>query len=638
MHLLPITALNDVKRILEQRPFGLLLLDLRARDSLRLLSQVATDWPETIVIAIGVSRSDPMLEALEQGIYGSLPRDADNQSTFALLQQASDRQRIAQELALLRTLPPAPPSQTNARNATRDTTLVRQLLSPLRHFANVDSLLQGIVDGIASTAVVMRAGIYTATDDRERYAFKAGTGCLDETRQHTYRCDAPLVRWLELNAQAVARSRLHQLHDVRSRLMLERALDALGAELIVPLQGRTTMLGWLFLGRRATGGTFDDTDIQDVMFLAEHVSTSLENAQLYREVTHQKVFAETLLRSLPTGVIASAANGRLYWFNEAAENILELKRADVLDHPVETLGPRLAQALRACLAGQATVDVEDWVDPRSHRHLSLRASRLGDVGMGGGAVAFLYDRTREHLLNRRQQELERAAFWTELAASMSHEIRNPMVTIKTFAQLLPERYTDPEFRTEFSSLMTLEVDRLDAIIKQINSFADRPSMHMDWIDLRELLEESRDLATLRVPGVEPAFDLQIDPALPRLRGDRRALIEGFSHVLTNALESLHDRKDGRIAIKAASAPPANGLGAAVLIAIRDNGGGIDPAIRDNVLSPFCTTKARAMGLGLPMLQRTVSDHHGHVRIESDTTGTCINIALPVATEEEKVIT
>ncbi len=618
-----------VKRALQQRPFGILMHDLQSPASVDLLRDVLGEWPHTLVIAIGNPRSDPVLEALDMGIYGTIAPDADNLSVELLLRQTSERQRLFQELQTLREAALAPADAASTRGPAWDTAPLRQLLSPLRHFANVNGLLQGIIDGIASTAVVLRAGIFAAMEDRDIYQFKAGVGCLDETRQQSYRRDAPLVRWLEINAQAVTRNRLHQLRDTNARLMLERALDALGAELIVPLQGRASMLGWLFLGRRATGGDFHDTDIQDVMFLAEHVSTSLENAMLYREVALQKSFAETLLASLPTGVIAAAADGQLYWFNAAAERILELNRADVVDRPVEALGPLLGRALRSCLAGQALVGEQDWVDPRNNRHLSMRAARLGDAAAGAGAVAFVHDRTREHLLNLRQQEVERAAFWTELAASMSHEIRNPMVAIKTFAQLLPERYSDPEFRTEFSGLMASEVDRLNAIIQQINSFAERPALHMSTVNLRELLEEGRNLAALRVPEAETAFEWMLPDVIPPVQGDRHALIECFAHILTNSLEALHKLEAPHISITVTVVPDPNGAPESVHIAMRDNAGGIPAEIRDNVFSPFCTTKARAMGLGLPMVQRTVADHHGHVSIESDKQGTSINITLPV---------
>ena len=84
--------------------------------------------------------------------------------------------------------------------------------------------------------------------------------------------------------------------------------------------------------------------------------------------------------------------------------------------------------------------------------------------------------TPEESLRQKQELLDRAAFWTDLAASMSHEVRNPLVAIKTFAQLLPERFDDPDFRRDFNEIVVQEIDRLDLIITQINNFAHPPEL------------------------------------------------------------------------------------------------------------------------------------------------------------------
>ena len=84
------------------------------------------------------------------------------------------------------------------------------------------------------------------------------------------------------------------------------------------------------------------------------------------------------------------------------------------------------------------------------------------------------DVTGAKLFQEKEEQLERAAFWNELASSMSHEIRNPLVAIKTFSQLLPKRYADPDFRAEFSEQVTAEVDQLNHIIDKLNEFASPP--------------------------------------------------------------------------------------------------------------------------------------------------------------------
>ena len=114
---------------------------------------------------------------------------------------------------------------------------------------------------------------------------------------------------------------------------------------------------------------------------------------------------------------------------------------------------------------------QQWIDPNTRRSLSVETRRIMDKAMPLGAVAVIHDLTAEENLREKQELVDRAAFWTDLAASMSHEIRNPLVAIKTFAQLLPERFDDADFRKDFNEIVVQEIDRLDKIITQINNFA-----------------------------------------------------------------------------------------------------------------------------------------------------------------------
>src|SRR5207302_844100 len=117
-----------------------------------------------------------------------------------------------------------------------------------------------------------------------------------------------------------------------------------------------------------------------------------------------------------------------------------------------------------------------------------------------------HDLTAEDNLRQKQDLVDRAAFWTDLAASMSHEIRNPLVAIKTFAQLLPERFEDADFRKDFNEIVVQEIDRLDKIITQINNFAHPTELVMKSVDLRSSLKKSIELAKTRVPKNGFAID------------------------------------------------------------------------------------------------------------------------------------
>ena len=624
---------RELRLALEHAGPSVLLLDVRSYRGQELLKEIADSWPEALLIVLGTPRTEPVLEARDLGVYAIADLRFDGPTMKSLVKQAMEHVRLRSEVDILQRQLAAAMARapTDNRPLQKEPALpLRDSLSPRRRVDSVEDLLQTVIDGIANAAVVLRAGVFAFAAETATYEFKAGIGCLDETSSIRIDNDNPLVRWMEINAHIVSREGLQNMEDTAQRVMLQRALDTVGAELIVPLRGREQITGWIFLGKRSTGEPFDSADLRDITIFAEHVSTSLENAILYREVAIQKTFAETLLHSMPTGIVATDQGGTVRWFNEAAETVLGIESHDTLHHPVEKLGSRLSHHLRLALAdNNGAKQPLEWQEPATKCYVAVQTSRLMSNNTCLGAVAFVHDLTRERMLNRKQRELDRASFWTELAASMSHEIRNPLVTIKTFAQLLPERYGDTEFRTEFSSLMDHEVNRLNAIIEQINDFANLPPPAFGDLDIRDAVDEGVKLARLRTPShdVNIEVDITTHGRLPIITGDKLALAESLAHLITNAVEATADNPNASIKLTAQPFDNGDKEEPGVEIIVSDNGPGIDPDTRTRIFSPFCSTKERPMGLGLPIVQRTASNHGGSVTVDSDDKGTCVKITL-----------
>src|SRR5438067_12356620 len=390
---------------------------------------------------------------------------------------------------------------------------------------------------------------------------------------------------------------------------------------------RGAIIGWIFFGHRVTGQLFDDRDLEGLTMLAEHVSTILENALLYEEATVQKTLAETLLKSIPPGIVAIDEDANVRWFNTPAEKILGLKGAETLNKPVESVGTKLASLLREALESKTAVPPQHWIDSNTRRSLSIETRQLADNGSTLGAVAVIQDLTAQETLREKQALVDRAAFWTDLAASMSHEIRNPLVAIKTFAQLLPERFDDADFRSEFNQIVVSEIDRLDKIITQINNFAHPPDLVLKSIDVRTPLKKAVEMARSRY-GINGKVELEtsLPSNLPRVLGDESALAEAFAHLVANAAEASADRNKPRITVSAK--PVREGKRTeAVVVTVQDNGSGISPDIKEKIFSPFCTTKPRGMGLGLPIVKRTVFDHHGRVEVDSTSRGSQVSVRV-----------
>jgi len=632
-----VSEADRLDAVLQQSGPAILILDLRAKESRDLLDHVQQNWPDVLVAALGTLRSEPLRDAEQAGIYAAEDVQLDRRRFQALIARAFDYLKMQQEVRDLREetsralmVPPARTPESSGQVDRYAAPVLPLLRFPrvFRRFDNVESLLSSIVEGVADATSVTRVGIFSKMRQGDSYRLRAGLRCLPETHEVEFGERNPLVRWFELNAHLICRANLHDVVDAKQRALLRRALDQFGAEVIVPLHARGRIIGWLFFGHRITGQPFEYGDLESLMILAEHVSTVLENALLYEEVAVQKTLAETLLKSIPNGIVAIDEEAYVRWYNPTAEQILGIPVADVLNNQVQTAGIRVAEALRDTLDAKEPLPPARWVDPVTRRALSIETRRLTNNGTPLGAVAVIQDLTAEDTLRQKQDLVDRAAFWTDLAASMSHEIRNPLVAIKTFAQLLPERFDDPDFRKDFNEIVVQEIDRLDKIITQINNFAHPPELVMLPIDLRAAVNKGLAMARERFGlngGI--AIDTELPADLPKVSGDETALAEAFAHLVANAAEALHEQKKPRISL---SAKPVRqgGHPTGVVVTVEDNGRGIEPDLQDKIFSPFCTTKARGMGLGLPIVKRTVFDHNGRVDIDSDPRGTVVNVTLP----------
>jgi two-component system nitrogen regulation sensor histidine kinase GlnL len=627
-----VTEADRLEPVLEQSRPALLFLDLRARESRDLLQGIQQDWPDVLIIALGTPRSEPLRDAEQAGIYAAEDLDLERRRFQALTGRALEHLRLLQENRDLREETALVPMRDTAyrmqpaqdRHSASALPFLR-FPRVFRRFENIDVMLAVLVESVGDAAGITRVGIFARPGQSDCYRLRAGIRCLPETDEIEFGKRDALARWFERNAHIVSRDNLQECADRNDRAILRRALDTLGAEAIVPLHGTDGILGWIFFGHKTTGQRFNDGDLERLMMLAENVSTVLENATLHEETTLQRTLAETLLKSIPPGVVAIDEDGIIRWFNPMAEALLGVSAERALHKPVEVAGGTIAAFLRDTLDAGSDLPPRQWTQQNSRKPVSVETRRLLDRETKLGAVAVINDLTAEQSTRQKQDVVDRAAFWADLAASMSHEIRNPLVAIKTFAQLLPERFEDADFRKEFNRIVVQEIDRLDNIITQINDFAHPPELVLRPIDVRSSVEKGVEIARSRF-GFNGNVSLQksLPNDLPAVLGDEGALAEAFAHLLANAAEATSEQEKRTITLSAKPLPRARG----VVVTVTDNGHGIDPDLKDKIFSPFCTTKARGMGLGLPIVKRVVFDHNGKVDVHSGPKGTEVSVMLP----------
>jgi signal transduction histidine kinase len=217
-----------------------------------------------------------------------------------------------------------------------------------------------------------------------------------------------------------------------------------------------------------------------------------------------------------------------------------------------------------------------------------------------------------------------------LTAGLAHEIRNPLVAIRTFTQLLPERYDDAEFREGFQGLALKEVDRICGLINDLLSFARTSRPNVAEENLNEVVDGiARILETeAKEKGVEITRDYNAD--LPKVWIDREQMKQVFMNLILNAIQAMGDGGSLFISTRLHSKDESGASGKFLQVEIRDTGVGIPEENVEHIFDPFFTSKDEGSGLGLSISHQIVQEHGGYIVVESKIgNGTSFFINLPV---------
>lgn len=354
--------------------------------------------------------------------------------------------------------------------------------------------------------------------------------------------------------------------------------------------------------------------------------TGLALGEVASELHRLRLDTGDILANLATGVLTVDGGGRLAYANSAAARLLGLDRGELLGQPVleelEALAPGLGGVLKDAIhEGRSVERFRTTVSGPPRVRLGVSTTVLErSAGHPNSATAIFQDITdleRIDELNLRTERLEAVA---ALSASLAHEIKNPLASIRSSVEQLGGRRLASQDREDLERLVLTESDRLSRLLSEF----------LDFSVLRLGLAEEIDVAALVadcVAFVKQHPDLQdvtveIEPnegdGPVRVIGDADLLNQALFNLLLNGAQSAGP--GGRVVISIADQwdydrPHGTDIEHPVRLTIRDNGAGVDPEQASRIFDPFFTTKKSGSGLGLAVVHRAVEAHHGATFLE-----------------------
>jgi nitrogen-specific signal transduction histidine kinase len=461
--------------------------------------------------------------------------------------------------------------------------------------------------------------------------------------------DEATISYLTANQEVLV---LDELHRIRMTPELERVMQEMFLLKIAVALGifsRQHLAGVMLLGPRVSGRIYGAVEQNALQVLCGQLAVAIDNAQLFTEVQNARIYNETLLENLTTGVIAAGADERVTVFNNEAGLITGLDPREIIDGSLDNLPAGLREVMCETLRSGDRQENGELILPSGDHNVVVRASSSifhGQQGEMLGALVVLTDITALKRLELQIRRSDRLASLGTLSAGMAHEIKNPLVSIKTFAQLLPERYQDSDFRETFSNLIGHEIDRIDSLVNQLLRFARPAKPVLKPMHVHDVLEKSLQLVGHRLYQKEIKLTRSWEADVDTIRADADQLEQVFLNFFLNAMDAMN--KGGELSVGTEIRPAdewvsaisgTNGDSHEILrVTVRDDGEGIRSEDIPHVFDPFFTTKDYGTGLGLSVVHGIIQEHGGQIEVESELTkGTAFHILLPLVRFNQEVI-
>jgi two-component system, NtrC family, nitrogen regulation sensor histidine kinase NtrY len=359
------------------------------------------------------------------------------------------------------------------------------------------------------------------------------------------------------------------------------------------------------------------------------------------ELDQRRRQTETILESIPTGVLSLDAARRVVHVNQALLRMFHpeagheattqlLRNAALSDiFPAEVLEDFEVLLRRADRMGMTTSQMEMSL-LRVSLNVAVTVATLRHQGERSGYVIVFEDLS--DLLKAQKQ-----AAWREVARRVAHEIKNPLTPIALSAERirrhLDRSNSDQTGSPDSASLavvrscadtITSAVDTVRRLVDEFSTLARFPVANPQPADINEVIESALSMFNGRLDGIGVHKSLAAD--LPRVMADSDAMKRAVANLVDNAAEALQDSLVREIEISTALVASRD----AVEITVADTGHGVTHELKEKLFLPYFSTKKRGTGLGLAIVSRVVEDHHGSVRVEENhPVGARFIVELPV---------
>ena len=578
--------------------------------------------PTTTIIAVGTSGEE---ETVADFV---VPENFTSRELDAVLRHALDRQRLLREIAVNReSRPLAITSAASVEETTWDQSglsrILRGFTGVLAAGFDLPRALNTFLDAIGEIVHPTRAALLVPDSRGVDFRIGASHGLAPQLI-HGIKLSANdgLLRWLAIQGRPAVAAEVTDPEIVRELKLLQ-------AVVAVPLLAHGELVAVLALGQPVFGRSYGRREMQTLFDLAAHLATVLRDITLHHQLAREKEFTERILSHMSSGVITIGHDQSVGTLNRRAEDILGLTASTVIGQDLRILPSPLGDILYDTLVSGRSM-------PRTEMQLALKRLWLeistyairGEDGRPLGAVLVFEDLTAQKELAAQRREADQFQLLTRVVARIADEIKNPLVSINTFIELIGERYDDPDFRRHFSSVVRRDVRRLVEVFEKLAGLVTEGELNFAVVDAREVLGQLVDAIDMADEAAGKHLHLDIVPEVsPQLiKVDASQLRKALSY-LVRYLTHNSPSSDAKVILSVGRHEDSEG-NSDVRIMVGSRTASVTPEKLQRLFDPVHMVQESLIDVGPAVSQRLIEALGGQLRMRQTRNELAFLVTLP----------
>ncbi|MHC4884585.1 MAG: ATP-binding protein [Planctomycetota bacterium] len=385
----------------------------------------------------------------------------------------------------------------------------------------------------------------------------------------------------------------------------------------VPLLIKDRVLGVVYVDVSLQARPLNETNLRMLSAMGMELCTAIENARLYAMLKDSEEFSSCVLKSIAGGLLVIDVHGKVVRVNEMGAELAGFSAGEVLGTALGEL-PALSEldilVGQTLHSGRAQERDGLHLRPQGKARVPVAATSAALEDYNGeriGVVVHFRDMTRLHQLAEEVKRGERLSALGQMASGIAHEIRNPLNSVQGFVQLMQES-TENQEHQKFCGIVLEEVTRINHIVQDMLDFSRQQPFSLDPMEITPTLRHVLQLTASTAQETGVVLQMESWPQEPLwVQGNSEKLIQVFLNIVNNAIQATP--AGGRVTVREGL---SGDRGEWVELVVEDTGCGMSQEDRAQIFNPFYTTRDEGTGLGLPICQKIIEQHSGHILVES----------------------